>query len=276
MRLPYGKNILITGASSGIGLASALLFAEAGFNVWGVSRSGSPLDTIPVAIRMHSMDVTDERSVCKAIDNILSEAVATSGEGIGIVLHCAGYGIGGAAEDTPAEAVEKQFMTNYFGVLNVNRYLLKKTRDRKNMLVLVTGSVAGKISIPFQSHYSSSKYALEAYVEALRIEGRPLGIRASIIEPGDTKTKFTSQRTLAFPDDSPYLAQGKRSIKKMEHDEQHGADPKHAAAIALRLSKKLHPPVRVAVGFSSKMILFAKRIVPDWLAECIIAKLYAR
>jgi len=276
MRLPYGKNILITGASSGIGLTSALLFAKSGFNVWGVSRSGSLPENIPVAIRMHRMDVTDEQSVCKAIDNILSEAVATSGEGIGIVLHCAGYGIGGAAEDTPAEEVEKQFKTNYFGVLNVNRCLLKKTKDRKNMLVLVTGSVAGKISMPFQSHYSSSKYALEAYVEALRIEGRPLGIRASIIEPGDTKTKFTSQRTLAFPDDSPYLVQGKRSIKKMEQDEQHGADPKLAAAVALRLSKKLHPPVRVAVGFSSKMILFAKRIVPDRLAEFIIAKLYAR
>jgi short-subunit dehydrogenase len=139
---------------------------------------------------------------------------------------------------------------------------------------LVLGSVAGRISIPFQSHYSATKFALEAYIEALRIEAKEFGIRATIIEAGDTKTPFTAKRQIAIDEDSPYKKQGLLSIKKMELDEQNGYEPTKVAKVILSVTKRKYPPVRLAVGFSYKVLLFLKRILPDCLAEKVLALLY--
>ena len=178
---PYGNVALITGASSGIGAAAARLFAEHGYTVWGASRFCSEERTPCGAgeIRTVRMDVTDEASVRRAVEIVLRE----SGE-IGVLLHCAGYGIAGAAEDTPVEAAAAQMDTNYFGVLRVNRAVMPAMREKGAGLVLVMSSVAGRVAIPFQSQYSASKFALEATVEAMRAECAPYGIRAALIETG--------------------------------------------------------------------------------------------
>lgn len=139
-KYPYGKNILITGATSGLGKAAADYFAGKGFRVWGVSRRCAE-EYRKVGrgeIRLSSMDVTVESSVKEGIEKICAQA----GE-IGIVLHCAGYGIGGAAEDTPIEMVSGEMETNYFGVLRVNQALLPHMREQGRGLVLVVSSVAG-------------------------------------------------------------------------------------------------------------------------------------
>ena len=274
MQFPYGKNILITGASSGIGLASALLFAKNGYQVWGVSRSGAVPQQIPPDIHMARMDVTDGTSVSSVVETLWKEAVSLTGEGFGTVLHCAGSGIGGAAEDTPQHDAEQQFQTNYFGVLRVNRHLLPHMRERGPCMVLVMGSIAGRISIPFQSHYSASKFALEAYVEALRLEGRPLGIRATILEPGDTSTGFTENRLMTIPQGSPYEASAIKAVQKMAKDEKNGASPEKVAMQALKLASRRNPPVRSAVGVSYRLLMFAKRILPDRAAEAVIRSMY--
>lgn len=190
MRYPYGKAILITGASSGIGRAAAELFADAGYTVWAGSRHCE--ESVEKRqgggeIRSLQMDVCNEDSTRRAVERAVSEG------GLGIVLNCAGMGIAGPAEDTFEEAVRAQFEVNYFGTLRVNRMVLPYFRAQGKGLVLVMSSVAGRVPIPYQSHYSSSKYALDAYVEALRMEARPFGIRAALIEPGDTKTGFTAR-----------------------------------------------------------------------------------
>ncbi len=275
MKYTYGKNVLITGATSGIGLAIALLFANKGFSVWGVSRSAKTTASLPANIRLHKMDVTDEDSVASAIETIWKEALAVTGEGIGTVIHCAGSGIGGAAEDTPGQEALWQFQTNYFGVLRVNRLLLPRMRAQGPCMVMVVGSIAGRISIPYQSHYSASKFALEAYVEALRMEGRAFGIRAVMIEPGDTHTEFTSQRRMTIPQGSPYAATAIRSIQKMEKDELNGASPQKVAAQVLRLATRKNPPIRHAIGLGYQLLMFAKRLLPDRLTEFIIRTMYA-
>ncbi len=151
MNFTYGKNVLVTGASSGIGLAISLLFAQKGFQVWGVSRSGKTNRELPPAIRLRCMDVTIEDSVANGIQVIWDEMMQETGEGFGTIIHCAGWGIGGAAEDTPQAEAERQFQTNYFGVLRVNRHALPLMRSRGPSMVLVVGSIAGRISIPFQA-----------------------------------------------------------------------------------------------------------------------------
>ncbi len=271
---PYGSNVLITGASSGIGLSCLQLFAHKGYQVWGVSRSGESLQELPANARLYPMDVTDDESVTTGIAQLWQEAQTITGDGFGTVIHCAGFGIAGAAEDTPLAEVYRQFETNYFGVLRVNYHLLPRMRDRGRCMVVVLGSIAGRISIPFQSHYSATKFALEAYVEALCIEGKPYGINATIVEAGDTKTPFTAKRQMAIPEGSPYANQARKSIAKMEIDEQKGYSSAKVAQTVHRVATKNNPPVRKAVGFTYKALMVIKRFLPDRLSIWVISLMY--
>lgn len=271
MRLPYGNRIVITGASSGLGRAAAELFVRNGFTVYALSRHAEETD-FPNAderlIRINT-DVTEEVSVHRA-----AEKVNLLG-GTGILLHCAGFGIAGAAEDTSPEDVRRQFETNFFGVLRVNRAFLPAMRRNGGGLVLAVGSVAGIYPIPFQSAYSASKFALEAYMEALRMEAAHFGIRACIIEPGDTKTGFTAAREMALPENSPYAAACRESVHKMEQDESSGAAPSSFAKTALRLARKKNPKPRVVVGASYCLLVFLKRLLPGRTVDFFLTRLYA-
>jgi short-subunit dehydrogenase len=141
---------------------------------------------------------------------------------------------------------------------------------------LVVGSLAGLCSIPFQSHYASSKYALEAYVEALRMEGALFGLRAALLEPGDTKTEFTAARASAGPADSPYATACARAVARMARDEARGHAPAKAARAALALARRRRPPARRVVGLSYKLLVFAKRLLPARLVEFVLTRLYLR
>ncbi len=264
----YGNNVLITGASSGIGKAASELFAEKGYTVYAVSRScdekkikyesGGSINTVPA-------DVTDLQSL---------KALFLKIHSLDIVIHCAGYGVSGSIEYMPLEDAHKQLETNYFGVMNVNSLALPLLRKNKNSLVLITSSVAGLIPIPFQSHYSSSKYALEAYGEALRMEAKSYGVNVCLVEPGDTKTGFTKARKNNEPEFSPYYKKCIKAVSKMEKDEQNGKDPKTVAKVFYLLTKKKNPKVRTAVGIEYKILCFLSRVMPVKIKEYILTKLY--
>lgn len=272
MKKRYGGSVLITGGSSGIGLACARAFAGKGYEVFAASRGAGEAEReyenggaiIPV-----KMDVCDEDSVRRAVGEILKRA-----KDLGAVLHCAGMGIAGAAEDTADADAHRQMETNYFGVLRVNRFLLPHFRERGSGLCLMVGSVAGLLAIPFQSHYSSSKFALEAYAQALRCESGRFGIRVALIEPGDTRTGFTSARKMAVPAQSPYAAACRASVAKMARDEQNGRPPESVARIALRLAGRKHPPVRVVAGGDYKTLVFLRRLLPCRLINWTLGRLY--
>ncbi|MGI6433048.1 MAG: SDR family oxidoreductase [Sphaerochaetaceae bacterium] len=267
---PYGTNVLITGASSGIGLATARLFAQNGYRVWGFCRLAKLPSDVKEPISLISVDVTDQKAVALGVQQVWEQSKGQ----LGIVIHCAGFGIGGPAEQMPLDQVKAQFETNYFGVLTVNQHLLPLMRSLKQSLVLVAGSVAGRISIPYQSHYSATKFALEAYVEALRIEAKPFGVRACIVEAGDTKTPFTANRRTIIAPDSPYKESALKAISIMEKDEQNGASPEKVARIMVLLARSKRPPVRKVVGFSYATLMVAKRLLPDKVAEKILRSMY--
>lgn len=258
----YGKNVLITGASRGIGLATARLLSNSGFSVLALARHKGP--EIPNVTWIEA-DVTDCMTLNKALSPIKK---------LGIVIHCAGMGISGSAELVPEEAAKRQMEVNYFGVLNVNRLILSKLRQNKKSLVIITSSVAGILPIPFQSHYSSSKYALEAYGEALAMEGKHFGIRVCLVEPGDTHTSFTTSRTHDEPKNSPYLKLCNNAVGKMENDEQNGKNPDSVARVFLKQISKRKPKIRVAVGLSYKLIAALARVLPYRFRQKIISLLY--
>ncbi|MCL2126466.1 MAG: SDR family NAD(P)-dependent oxidoreductase [Oscillospiraceae bacterium] len=271
MKFRYGKYVLLTGGSSGIGLATADLFATNGYVVYAGSRDPS-LDVRPFPgggeVRPFKIDVRDEASVKEAVGAILSEA------DIGIVVHCAGMGIACPAEDFPADAVDRQIDTNFLGVLRVNSQVLPHLRERGNGLCVTTGSVAGMFPVPFQSHYCSSKAALDLYSAALRMELRDFAVRASLLMPGDTSTGFTSARTYVIDDSSVYYETCLKAVKKMEKDEVEGKQPITAARAIFKLCNAKNPPARRIVGFDYKALAFLSRLLPYWLVEYILRKMY--
>ncbi len=262
-KCPYLKTVLVTGASSGIGKETADLFAMKGFKVYAASRH--PKETKNPSIIPIEMDVTDPDSVKSAASKI---------DELGMIIHCAGFGISGSAEMTPLDRAKAQMETNYFGVLNVNSAFMPLLRRNKRSLVLVTSSVAGLVAIPYQSHYSSSKYALEAYCQALRIEASTFGVRACLVEPGDTKTGFTKARSSDEPKGSPYYEQCKSAVEHMAHDEQNGKPADSVAKVFLKLAYRKSPPVRVAVGVDYKILAFLVKILPARLASWIVKLIY--
>ena len=194
MKNAYGNSVLITGATSGIGRACAIMLANQGCNVIGLAIDAEPkTDDYPNGgqIRYVQADVTDDDSVAKAMKNVTD---------IDIAILCAGFGLAGFAEEMPIEMAQKQMEVNYFGVLRICGTVLPVMRKKGKGLLVVISSIGGRISLPMQCHYSSSKYALEAFVEAVRMEMREFGVRASLIEPGDLNTGFTDHRLAYMPE----------------------------------------------------------------------------
>ena len=268
MENQYGNHVFITGASSGIGKACAIALAKRGFNVIGVSRNcneGEKRFRGGGSLCLLKMDVTDEESVHRVFEKI---------KDVDIAILAAGSGYAGAIAETPVSYARKQMEVNYFGVLNVCSEILPIMHENKKGLIIVIGSVAGKVAIPMQSQYSASKYALEAYVDALRLESEPYGIKACIVEPGDTKTEFTANRKTYIREGSDYEAAVKKAVGKMEQDEQNGDRPDKAAKEILRIINKKNPPARTAVGTSYKLAMILIKYLPDTIKENIIRKMY--
>ncbi|MCM8711152.1 SDR family oxidoreductase [Clostridium sp. SYSU_GA19001] len=270
------KVVLITGASSGIGQAIANTLMEKGYRVYGTSRNIKEENIIKAKsgsgfLKMIPLDVRSDESVKAAVEYILQKEIT-----IDILINNAGFGIAGSVEDTSPEEALSQFDTNFFGVLRMCRAVLPKMREQKQGLIINISSVAGLISIPFQSMYCASKYALEAMTEALRIEAKPFGIKVSLVEPGDTKTGFTQMRQYtAASYNSAYNLAFLKSIKKMEKDEQNGPTPKLIVDAVLKIMNSKNPPIRIVAGFSYKTLVFLKRILPSRFVEFVVSRIYS-
>ncbi|MFO7636811.1 MAG: SDR family oxidoreductase [Clostridia bacterium] len=263
------KVVLVTGASSGIGREIAIRFAREGCTVYGTSRKA--MDP-PEGCNMLRMNVTSQESIAHALGIILDK------EGrIDVLVNNAGMGIAGSVEEMTDQECRKQFDVNYFGCLSMIRQVLPVMIGQKDGHIVNISSVAGFISIPFQSAYSSSKFALEALSKALRAEVRPYGVKVTVIQPGDTRTGFTDSREICEKAgaSSHYRHVFARSLAAMEHDEKNGTDPRYTASVVLRAVKRKRPPHTVRVGLKYKLYGFAVRIVPERILEAVAASIYA-
>ena len=155
--------------------------------------------------------------------------------------------------------------------IQILRFLLRRN---ERSLVIFISSIAGRVPIPFQSHYSSSKYALEAYAESLDMEACGFGLRTVLLEPGDTKTGFTSKWKKFIPSDSPYRSKAEKAIARMEHDEMNGKDPDTVARAALKVASKKNPPVRKPIGIEYSLLMILPRILPQKLVHRILRSMY--
>jgi NAD(P)-dependent dehydrogenase (short-subunit alcohol dehydrogenase family) len=252
--------VLVTGASSGLGAATAAHLAGLGHRVYAASRRGT-VDSTNAAMPLR-MDVDDDASVAAGVDDIWRL------EGrIDVVVNCAGYGVAGPIEDTPLAMAQAQFDTNVFGVLRVCQRVLPLMRRQRAGLIVNVTSIAGELSLPFQGIYSATKFAVEGLSEALRAEVRPFGIHVVLVQPGDFRTGFTAARRTVAADGSPYATRSVRALETAARDERAGADPQQLARVIARIVGCRRPKLRYVVGPSAQEWLMRLRhVLPGrWL-----------
>ena len=270
------QNVLITGASSGIGAAMTKLLAENGYNVWGTSRKVTgqlPAGISPEAaqrVKFVQLDVTDDSSVQKCYEQVMHEAGH-----IDVLINNAGYGIYGAIEDVPIELAKAQFETNVFGTLRMIRAFLPAMRQRGSGLIINVSSLAGKLVIPFQTHYSASKHAIEAFTEGLRQEVRPFGIKVAMIEPGDINTNFNNATQFSSIEESAYKKWTDASWRTIDVNLQKAPPPEVIARKALKIIRSKNPATRYPAGdFMSEKFPFLVRFLSDRTKEWAIRLFY--
>ena len=258
------KVVIVTGGTSGIGLAAVEALRARGCVVYALSRRGQGEGHIPC-------DVADEKSARAAVETVLKK------EGrIDILVNCAGFGISGAAELTPLEMAKRQLDVNLFGTANMVNAVIPAMRQQGAGRIVNTGSVAGFVPIPFQTWYSASKAAVQSYTMAMGNELRPFGITLTAVLPGDTKTGFTAARNKI--DDPSDLYQGRiaRSVARMEHDEQNGVPAEAVGDLIAKVALKPRVKPLYIPGFSYNLVNVLIRILPSGLANRLIGLLYAK
>lgn len=273
MLCPYGNVVLITGGTSGIGQAAARMLAREGFHVYGASRRGGRREELGDGfIQILTMDVREEDSVKAAVAAVMEAEGA-----IHVLINAAGIGIAGAVEDCTPEDAHRQMDTSYYGVIRMLNHVLPIMRRQGNGLVINIGSVAGIYSMPFQTLYSSCKYAVEALTEGLRLELMGTGVKAALVDPGDVHTHFTASRHFAPRSaQSAYMEPMSRAVGKMIHDEIRGMPPEDVAKVIRKVMNRKNPPVRSVTKFSYQALVFLKRILSARMVERLIGLLYVK
>lgn len=237
------KTVLITGASSGFGKATAELLAEKGYRVFGTSRQGG---IGADGIEMLPLDVRDSASVQACVEAVL----AKTGR-IDILINNAGYELSGALEETAVEEAKAQFETNFFGVLRMTNAVLPVMREQREGRIINIGSLAGLVAVPFHGMYSASKYALEGYSEALRQEVKPFNIHVSLIEPGFSSTNLARAAMQSKQLIKEYAPMRERIFPVFKESISSGQPPEAVARIILSAIKKESPRLRYRVGSDS-------------------------
>ena len=256
--------VFITGISSGFGFETAKLLSQEGHTVYGtVRRSVEPLPKVNYI----QLDVRDRDAVKKAVDKIVEK------EGrIDVLVNNAGMGIGGPLEFATEEEIRLQMDTNFMGLVHCVDAVLPHMRKQGSGKIIALSSIGGLMGLPFQGFYSASKFAIEGYCEALRLETQSFGIKVVVLRPGDFSTGFTGSRKKVSDEEAlqayPIY---KAAIEKVEHDETGGLKPEVLAKKISQIIQKKNPRNGyVVASFEQKLSVLLKCIFPaKWFARIL-------
>jgi len=258
------KTALITGASSGIGEATALQLAELGYTVYaGARRVERMSDLADRGIRTRAVDVTDDVTMVALVEAMIAETGR-----IDVLVNNAGYGLYGALEDVPIEEARRQFEVNLFGLARLTQLVLPQMRAQRDGYILNVSSMGGKIWEPLGSWYHASKFAVEGLSDSLRVEVAEFGIKVVIIQPGSIRSEWSgiaADQLEATSATTPYAPQAKimgavlRGVDQMRL----ASGPDVVASTIAKAVQSPKPRTRYVVGGGARGILLAERMLPD-------------
>jgi len=260
------KTVIISGGTSGIGLALAKLYKKEGFNVWCLARN-KPAD---FEFNFVKCDLTKKDEIDIALNEILSQV-----EKVDILICNAGMGISGPIEHCNLDCAKNMFDVNLFSAFLLSQKIIPHFRKVGCGKIMFISSVGSIFPLPFQAFYSASKCALEALAFALKNEVRPFNIQVSCVLPGDTKTSFTANREKCEEQTPEYKGKDITSVCKMEKDEQCGMSADYVAKIIFKATLKKKMPNMKIIGFKYKMFYLANKILPKRLVLYVVGKMYA-
>lgn len=265
------RTVLITGASSGIGKAAAEKLLGEGYTVYGAARRVEKMrDLGEAGATALAMDITEDRQIAAAVDRIAAEE-----GGIDVLVNNAGFGLYGAVEDTAIEDARRQFEVNLFGLARLTQLALPYMRERRAGTIVNVSSMGGKIYTPLGAWYHASKHALEAWSDCLRIELAPFGIDVVVIEPGLIETAFGDVMTgpmLERSGASAYseMARGVAEATRDSYEPGNGSPPSVVAEAIAGALEARRPRTRYPVGKFARLLIAARKWLPDRLFDRLI------
>jgi len=255
---------IVTGASSGIGEATARRLADAHYTVYAVARRLDRLQSLAGnGIRSASADVTDDASMVALVDTVMTETGR-----IDVLVNNAGYGSYGALEDVPIAEARRQFEVNVFGLARLIQLVLPHMRQRRDGYIVNISSMGGKIWEPLGSWYHATKFAVEGLSDSLRAEIEPFGIKVVIIEPGSIRSEWggiAADSLEAVSGAGAYRSQVKvvsAALRSSEHSRV-ASGPDVVAAVIVRAVQSSRPHTRYPVGGGARLMLTARAVLPD-------------
>ena len=270
------RSVLITGTSSGIGLATAVVLASRGWRVFATMRNLKKRGTLEQALRTagvqdnvdnEELDVTSQASIEAATASIL----ARTGNALDAVVHNAGVAAAGALEDVPESELRRVMETNFFGVLGLTRALLPTFRAQRRGRIVIVSSEAAFYGQPTNAIYCASKWALEGWAEAIAYELEPFGIGVVLIEPGPYRTEIWESTPRFQPVDSSYRSWVQQVFGAADaHAAKMSRDPREVALVIASALEARRPRFRYPVGLFARLNHFVRGKVPTvWLQKAM-------
>ena len=265
-----GKVILITGISTGFGRQTAPLLASHGHSVYGTIRKDCDTD---YQVHILKMDLTDHASIKNAVSIILK----TEGR-IDVLINNAGMHTGGPIETSSIENIRLQMDTNFMGMVLLTREVLPIMRQQGGGKIINISSIGGLMGLPFQAFYSASKFAIEGFSEALRMEVRSFNIKVILINPGDFHTNNSSNRRnflTSLTGEDPYKDQFGKTLTVIEKDEGNGWDPVILARKLSKIVDQENPRQSyIIASFEQKLAVLLKYLLPGKIFMRILCDHY--
>ena len=264
------KVVLITGASSGLGLTTALYLCDNGYTVYGTSRNPKQYEN-KYPFTFFALENEDPKSIESCVASVINEAGR-----LDVLINNAGVGITGPMEEIELSAVKQHFEINCFGPLKLIQAVLPQMRTQGEGLIVNITSIAADMGLPFRGPYSAAKGALERMSEALRMETKTFGIRICNLAPGDFVSNIAERRHYApLKENSPYSKTYQFSLNQMNAHVDNGIDPK---VIAQKIDDIIRTPklkVRYVVGhFLQKLSGILKSLLPSRIFEKLLMNHY--
>lgn len=264
MPTPTPRTVLVTGASSGIGEATARSFLERGWTVYAAARRTEKMEALARAgALVQPLDVTCEAS----ITSLVSRIDADHGH-LEVLVNNAGIGVYGSVEEVPMEEARRQFEVNLFGIARLTQLALPAMRAARSGTIVNVSSIGGRVYTPMGAWYHASKHALEGWSDCLRLEVAPFGIHVVVVEPGAIETEFAEiaiTPLLERSEGGPYAAFAGRmaAATRRAYLDKKASPPDLIAGIIRKAVESKHPKTRYVAGYLGKPVIWARRLLGD-------------